>query len=98
MALKYSDKPQLNYSEGGGSKYVNLGRNLPANGRSMGSAPTTGSRPIIVYDASSNKRVWALHHLGSWQEVEAFKDPYTGARNVRMNGNLVRNPIVWWSS
>jgi hypothetical protein len=36
--------------------------------------------------------------LGAWREVEAVRDPYGGATQVRMNGQIISNPICWASS
>jgi hypothetical protein len=96
MALRFSDKPQLNYSGGGGSKYMSLGRSLPPHARGMASAPTMSSRPIRLFEPDGRSK-WGLHWKDSWREVEVTRDWKTQDARVAMNGNTI-NAIAWASS
>jgi hypothetical protein len=80
MALKYSDKPQVNY---GGRQPDNWQARLPAHARNIASAPI-GARPVRVYEPSG-KSYLAMHHMGAWREVSYFRDPYSGQVQPRMN-------------
>jgi hypothetical protein len=96
MALRFSSKPQLDYNGAQGSKYMALGRNLPANARSMASAPTMSTRPIRLFEPDGKSR-WGVHFKDGWREVEVFRDWKTGAGQVGMNGSQIL-PIAWASS
>jgi hypothetical protein len=93
MALKYSDRPQVNY---GGRQPDNWQARFPAHARPIASAPI-GARAVRVYEPSGRSAL-AIHHLGAWREVSFFRDAFSGQVTPRMNGNLVNNPVAWTSS
>jgi hypothetical protein len=61
----------------------------------------TSQRPVRLFEPDKDNKIktrWGMHFRDAWREVEAFPDPYTGTRTVRMNGNLIANPVAWASS
>jgi hypothetical protein len=95
MALRYSDKPQLHYGGQAPSKYMSLGKNLPAHARGMASAPTMSTRPIRLFEPDGKSR-WGIHHADAWREVEVQRDA-GGVKRVAMNGCTI-NAVAWASS
>jgi hypothetical protein len=92
MTLKFTDKPY----GGHGPKQDDWRSRFPPNARPIDSAPI-GSQPVRLWEPSGKSRL-GLHHLGCWREVEAVRDPFTGATHTRMNGNLISNPVLWSSA
>jgi hypothetical protein len=92
MTLRYTDRPYGGHSQ----KQDDWRNRFPSHARPMDSAPMMGSRPIKLFEPSGLAR-WGVHHNGAWREVEAQRDRY-GDRRVRMNGNLISNPVRWASS
>jgi hypothetical protein len=91
--LRYTDRP-CGYSPQGIDESWRT--RFPQHSRSMDSAPMT-SRPIKLYEPSGHAR-WGVYHSGFWREVQNFVDPRTRQTTVRMNGNLISNPVRWASS
>jgi hypothetical protein len=93
MPIKYSDKPQLNYS---GQQRADPWTRFPANARPIGSAPTM-SQPIKVFEPSGKSR-WALYHCGAWRGLSPTKDFKTGQVRWAMDGSLISQAVAWASS
>ena len=93
MALKWSDKRQLDY---GGQQGTNVWARFPSNARPIATAPVSAT-PIRVFD-STGKSQWALHHLGAWRSLAPYKDSFTGQTKWRMDGNMIGNAVAWASS
>jgi hypothetical protein len=93
MPIKYSDKVQI---RSGPQTAADVWSRFPANAQSMASCPTMGSQPIKLFEANGQAR-WGMNHLGSWREVQRYRDERTGAYYVRMNGNSIL-PVAWASS
>jgi len=93
MSIRYTQKP---YGGHGPQQASDPWSRFPSHARSMTTAPIS-SRPIRLFEPDGKSR-WGLHHLGAWREVEAVRDPYGGATQVRMNGQIISNPICWASS
>ena len=93
MVLRYSDKPSVSYGTAAPDAWRDR---FPPHAKSINSAPLMGGTPITVY-SPDGKAHRALHHLGCWREVAPVKDSYSGQTTMRMNGNLIRNPVLWSS-
>jgi len=93
MALKFSDKPQLDYGGNQGS-VANIWRRFPQGAQPIQTAPERSATPVIVYEPNGQSH-WALHHNGAWRKLEAFKDFRDGSVSWRMNGTEISNPVAW---
>jgi hypothetical protein len=93
MAIRYSDKP-YGYSP---QRTEDWRARFPSHSRSMDSAPTMGSRPVLLFEPSG-KATWGIHHNGAWRGGQNFRDPFTGRTQWRMDGSLISNPVRWASS
>jgi hypothetical protein len=96
MALKYSDKPVLNYGGFNSSKFDAVAGRFPNNARPISEAPTATSTPITVYEADGRGQR-ALFYRGNWMRVVTERDRYSGGTITRMDGVSIRNPIMWSS-
>jgi hypothetical protein len=97
MALRYSDKPQLNYgtnSPYGGSRYDDWQNRFPRGAQPIASAPQATSTPVVVYEPSGEGHR-AVYYRGQWMKLAATRDPYTGEVHERMDGVTIRNPVMW---
>jgi hypothetical protein len=95
MSIRYSDRPQLNYT---GQRAADDWRNrFPSNAQSIATAPSNTARAVWVFEPDG-KRHAAIHHRGQWQKISRFHDNRTGTTQWRMTGEAVANPIAWASS
>jgi hypothetical protein len=89
QSLKYTDRPY-------GRRAPEKPR-IPAHAQPIATAPTNTSVPIRVFEPSGRNGP-ALYFKNAWHELQAQRDPYTGATKLRMNGNVIHNPTHWTSS
>jgi hypothetical protein len=93
MALRFSDKPTVNYGQQANSD--SWRERFPAHARPISEAPTMGSQPLRLYTADGKQHL-GLHHCGAWRGVSPVRDAYSGQTTMRMDGSLIT--AVLWSS
>jgi hypothetical protein len=93
MALKYGSRPAYDLT---GTSAEHWSGRFPSNARPMNSAPISASWPIRLFEPSGASR-FGVNYLGAWREVTMQRDS-NGTNRVRMNGNLIANPVAWSSS
>jgi len=92
MTLRFSDKPQLQYSGQGSASDV--WRRFPQGAQPIATAPERTSQPIIGHEANGASH-WMLHHYNGWQKLESFRDWRDPGRvSWRMTGQYL-NPVAW---
>ena len=86
MAIRYSDKPQLQY---GTQKYGDDWRNrFPSHAQPIASAPERSASPIWVWEPNGQASL-ASFYKGNWNKLEPVRDPYSGTTRLRMSGETV---------
>ena len=91
MTLKFSNKPQLNYSGNQGS---NLWNRFPQGAQPIATAPERTAQPVVIHQANGQGH-WGLHYQGAWRKVAPFKDWRDGSVRWRMDGTEISNPVAW---
>jgi hypothetical protein len=95
MALTFSDKPVLLNGEQRRSTLEEINARFPAGARSMETAPSAGSTPVWVCEASGQP-FYAIHHRGRWEKLAYEVDNRTGQTTWRMIGDSLSQPSAWF--
>jgi hypothetical protein len=99
MAIRYSDRPQLQYGSGNGQSFEQYwAERFPPHAQPIATAPEHSGSPVYIYEPSGECHVAMYKSNRGWLKMEPRKDEYTGATHWRLTDERIAQPVLWASS